>query len=228
MPVIAAHILIARPLARTIKWPAIVASFVPALGIVWYVSNDQYANVGTAALSLRLAALSLAVAIAFVLDDPTEDLTGPAPVSLLARRVVRVALALPVVILFWIVLVAMANGASFMTQTLSQTTMLVELFAFISLAVGGAAIGGRHLADKLGGPAGAGIVVCVVAVGGLLPWGRSLLAQVPGTAAYTQLRSWWWVAIAAGALAFVMFSATPGWLRTRWPTTVRRSLTPTP
>lgn len=210
---IAARLAVARPIARTIKWYALAASGIPALWVVWRTASDPYGSAQGAALALRVAALSLGIGVAFVLDDPTEDLTGPAPVSLLARRAVRVGLTLPLATVVWLLLLRIANGAPYMPAPLPAGAMLVEFGAFASLALGGAALGSRRLADGLGGPAGAGAVMLSSVPGMVLPLGHPLAGLVPGTELYARSQGWWWLVLGLGIGAFAAWSTTPGTLR---------------
>jgi hypothetical protein len=217
VPVTPARLLVARPLARTIKWAVLAASVVPAAGIVWRFSDDLYGSPGDAALSLRLAALSLAIGLAFVLDDPTEDLTAPAPVSLLTRRAVRIGLTLPGATAAWLLLFHLANGAPYLTEPLPLGGLLLEVFAFAAVALAGAALGSRRLADGLGGPAGACTAVMFGAATAMFPWGQQLLALLPGTESHSRSQRWWWLILVVGVLGVVLASATPGTARPRLP-----------
>ena len=205
----AARLLAARPLARTIRWPALAASFVPGLWFVGQTSSDPDGSIEGAAIALRLGAVSLGIGMAFVLDDPTEDLTAPTPVSLLARRGVRIALTLPVAVVAWLVLVVVANGASYLSKPVPLAPMLVEMVALACVGLAGAALGARRLADGLGGPAGAGAVVMVAIAGAILPWGRSLLTVAPGSPVYAATQPWWWAVLAAAAAVLVNWSRVP-------------------
>lgn len=207
MSVMAARALAARPLLRAVRWPALLASFAPALGVVLYVRSDEYGDAGEALVSLRLAALSLAVGLAFVLDDPSEEMTAPAPVSLLARRAVRIALTLPGALVWWLGLLGLARSASYGDVSLPAGPLLIEVVALAAVALGGSAVGGRLLADRLGGPAGAAAAALAAIAVSALPWGRPLVVQIPGAPGYAS--SWWWAILWCGVAALVMGSTTP-------------------
>ena len=201
---IQARLLSAVPLARVLSWRPLLASIVPAAGVVVYVARDRHADATEAALALRAAALSLAVGLAFLLDDPSEELTAPTPVSTLARRLVRVGLALPLVVAAWLVLVPVANSASGLERPLPTGATLLELASLGAVALGGAAVGSRRLADRLGGPAGAATVVLFAVAACVLPWGGPLALRLPNTALYEA--GLWRAALALGAVAFVSAS----------------------
>jgi hypothetical protein len=198
----ASLLLALGPTARVLRWPPVLASFMPALALVEHVAADL-SDASGVLLALRGGAVALAVGLAFVLDDPAESLTAPSPVSLLAQRAVRMSLALPLAVAFCVILVTRANGAPGIAEPLSGATMLLELLAFAAVALAAAAVGSRLLADRLGGLAGvAGAAVAAVAAS-LLPWGEPLAARLPGTAAYGAVTRCSWTALVVGVAVLI-------------------------
>lgn len=199
-----------RPTVRAIRWGGLLGSIVPAAFLVWHFHNQANGDAGSAAFGLRLGALSLALGLAFVLDDPTEDATGYTPISVLARRTLRIGVALPPTLLLWLVLRAYAAGGLAAGETLPTWTLLLEVVAFAAVAFAGASAGSRVLSDRLGGLAGAGAVILVALTVALLPWGNGLLARTPGTRSSEEAIRWWWTIGAMAALVWWRMSATPG------------------
>jgi fluoroquinolone transport system permease protein len=197
-----ARLLAARPIARTINWPALGGSMIPAFLIVWHFATQTYGTAGDAALSLRLAALSLAVGVAFVLDDPSEGTIAPAPVSLLARRCLRISLTVPAAVGVWLVLHRLANGAAYLSNPLPVRGLIVEVLAFTVLALAGAS-GAQGQLEGLGGAGGAATVMLVGIATALFPWGHQLLGLLPGTEAYRASQGWWWALLGAGVMMIV-------------------------
>jgi hypothetical protein len=161
-------------------------------------------------LSLRLGALCLAVGIAFVLDDPTEDSTSMTPVSLLMRRLVRISLTLPIAFAAWLLLGRVANGSPAADAEIPAWPFTLELLAFTAVALAGAAIGSRYMGDRLGGTTGAGAALLVAAGAAFLPGKLRLWNQMPGTPEYKATTRWWWAIVLAGALALVHYSRVGG------------------
>jgi fluoroquinolone transport system permease protein len=207
-----------RPIGKALNWYAILWSFVLALLIVWWLGQGSV-GVGDVVLSLRLGALCLAAGMAFVLDDPTEESTCMTPVSLLIRRVVRISLTLPVVAAAWLLLGRVAEGSRAATAEIPPWPFALELLAFIAVALAGAAVGNRHLSDRLGGTMGAGTALLVATAAALLPGKFRLWHEMPGTSGYTNTAKWWWAIVLAGGLVLVHYSRVGA--RVRYPIEVR-------
>jgi hypothetical protein len=203
--------LLLRPLAKALNWHALLWSLAFAFLIVWWLGQVMTDVV----LSLRLSALCLAAGMAFALDDPTEDSTSMTPVSLLIRRLVRISLTLPVAAAAWFLLGRVANGSTAADAEVSAWPFTLELLAFSAVALAGAAIRSRHLADRLGGTIGAGAALLVAAAAAFLPGELRLWDQMPGTSGYAGTARWWWAILLAGGLALVLNSRV-GVHSTRW------------
>lgn len=204
-----------RPTVRTIRWGGLLGSIFPAAFIVWHFRNETFPSAPSSAFGLRLAALSLALGLAFVLDDPTEDTLGYTPVSVLTRRAVRVGLTLPPAILFWLALRAYAAGGLAPDARLPAWPFVIEFLAFAAVALAGAAVTSRLVSDKLGGPGGAGAVVLVAVTVALLPWANGLWTRTPGTRSSDASTLWWWTILGIAAFAWWRSSVTPGLLSWR-------------
>jgi hypothetical protein len=194
--------LLLRPLAKALNWYALLWAFAVAFLIVWWLGQVMTDVV----LSLRLGALCLAAGMAFSLDDPTEDGTSMAPVSLLIRRLVRISLTLPVVAAAWLLLVRVANASPAADSEVSASPFTLELLAFSAVALAGAAIGSRFDADRVGGTVGAGATLLVAAAAAFLPGKLRLWDEIPGTSAYAATTRWWWAIVLAGGLGLVHYS----------------------
>jgi len=194
--------LLLRPLAKALNWYALLWSLTFAFLIVWWLGQVMTDVV----LALRLGGLCLAAGMAFALDDPTEDSTSMTPVSLLIRRLVRISLTLPVVAAAWLLLERVANGSPAADTDVPAWPFTLELLAFSAVALAGAAIGSRHLADRLGGTTGAGAALLVAGAAAFLPGKLRLWDQMPGTSEYAGSARWWWAIVLAGGLALVLNS----------------------
>jgi hypothetical protein len=194
--------LLLRPVAKALNWYALLWSLAFAFVIVWWLGQVMTDVV----LSLRLAGLCLAAGMAFALDDPTEDSTSMTPVSLLIRRLVRISLTLPVVATAWLLLGRVANGSPAADTEVPAWPLTLELLAFSAVALAGAAIGSRHLADRLGGTVGAGAALLVAAAAAFLPGKLRLWDQMPGSSGYAGTARWWWAIVLAAGLGLVLNS----------------------
>jgi fluoroquinolone transport system permease protein len=213
-----------RPTVRTIRWGALAGSALPATFVVWHFHNQPEPNAPTTAFGLRVAAVTIALGLAFVMDDPTEDTTACAPVSILTRRALRIGLTLVPALLFWTLLLAFGRGGLPVDSGLPMPSFLVEVIAFAAVAFAGSAAGSRVISDRLGGPAGAGAVVLVALVATGFPWRNGLLTRVPGTEPHDAAVGWLWLIATAATLLWWRMSATPESTLFRLP--IRRSRRP--
>jgi len=179
--------LLVLPSLRTMPWPALLAIGAAAAGLLTLP--------GPGGVLLPLAAAVLAAGVGFVFDDPAEATVASVPMPLLVRRLLRVALALPVVAGLWALLVWYGGGDA------AQPTLVLAALAILAAAVGA----------RYGAVAGAavppGLLVCAFA----LPERVGLLGAGNATTAR------WLVLLGIGIAAFCAASRDPaiGW-RVTW------------
>jgi hypothetical protein len=194
--------LLLRPLAKALAWHALLWSLLLAFLIVWWL-----AQVTTdVALSLRIGALCLAAGMAFVLDDASGESTSMTPVSVLIRRLIGISLTLPVAAAAWVLLGRVANGSPAADTEVSAWPFIIEFLAYSSAALGGAAVGIRHLGDRVGGTTGAGAAVLVASAAALVPGWWRLWDHTPGSSGYADSTKWWWAIVLLGSLVLVYYS----------------------
>jgi hypothetical protein len=128
------------------------AAAVAAGGIALVLSTPSTG--GDPALRLRICAIAMAAALAFVLDDRAAITLASSPVSLLERRALRVGVAWPAVAGWWLCLVTlMSLRRDAPLPATSETFFELGLYSAIGLA--GAVWSQRHSDDGLGGIGGA-------------------------------------------------------------------------
>ena len=198
-----------RPMMRTIRWAGLACAALPAIYVVWNFEHQPQGNVDSVAIGLRMAGVFLALGISFVLDDPTEDTTGYTPITVLMRRALRIALTFPPAFALWMLLQTWASRAAFLDAKLSAWPLALEMTAFAAAAFAGAALGSRFIADRLGGPVGAGAVVLVAIATALFPWRNGLLLRAPGSLEHAAAEPWWAALIVAAAILWWRASAVP-------------------
>ena len=198
--------LLARPLFRAVGWATLLWSFVLGLLIVWWFGQNTEAGAGGIVLALRLGAVCLAAGMAFVLDDPTEDTTCMAPVSLLLRRTMRIALTLPPTAVAWLLLIHLANSSPSVSADIPAWPFTLEFLALSAVALATAAVGSSHLVDRVGGIAGAGAPPVVAAVAAFLPGRMRLWNAMPGTSGYESTARWWWALLLISGVVIVSCS----------------------
>jgi hypothetical protein len=200
-----------RPTLRAIRWGGIAAVAVPATYLAWHLQNQQFLDTAAAGVGVRVAAIMITAGLAFSLDDPTEDTTGCAPISILKRRALRVALVLPIALAYWLLLRAwMAGAISAPGQELPTASMVVEFTALAFVGYAGAAIGTRVLSDRLGGLAGAGAVLLLTVILAVVPWGAGVLTRTPGSASDAEVHTAWVLVALISVLTCWRLSLPPG------------------
>jgi len=186
--------LLARPVARTLPWLALVAAAALAFAVV---------RLGDAqTLQVRLAALALCVGAAFLLDDPAAETIQSVPTPLLVRRLLRLALAAPALAASWVLVLQPAVHAPAWELTL-------ELGALLALAVAVAALIARGPGPALGGVAGGPAVLVLFGLAALLPHRWALLVPGPEDPRWTTAHARWAFVLAAGLGALVWASLDP-------------------
>lgn len=115
------------------------------------------ANGGSATLRLRMSAVAVAAATAWLLDDPATATLASSPTPLVARRGIRMALAASFVAGWWAVATVLAGVR---VQDLPVAALGREVALLAALAALGAVAAQRLSGDGRGGTAGA-----VVAIG---------------------------------------------------------------
>ncbi|MGW3494571.1 ABC transporter [Streptomyces sp. NPDC001020] len=90
------------PVWLSLPWGMLgaAAGLGPALGAVVRLTPGGYGT-AFAAMLLRLAALALALGLAFLLDDPARHTTAAVPTRRVVRSGVRMVLVAPVAVLSW-------------------------------------------------------------------------------------------------------------------------------
>ena len=188
--------LLAWPSLRTAAWVAVLPAGALGLGVL---TLD-----GPVVLELRLAAVALAAGAAFVLDDPAAETIAASPTPLLFRRLLRAALALPVVAALWALLLLHADAAPAWALTLELAAMLATTLAVAALAA-------PLVPDGRGGVAAAPALLVLLGAAALaLPDGLTLFAAGPLDARWEASHERWASVLVAAVLAFVYASLDPG------------------
>lgn len=186
-----------RYAAAAMRWQA------PIIATV--VSTTMVAFGGQATvLPLQVSSILLAAGAGFALDDPCFGTLAPSPTSIWQRRVSRMLVILPPVILVWSALV-LWHG----TSGPDETWTLVAVFAgLLGLALGTAGIADRRSGGQ-GGPVVAPTMLAALLVSSMVPprWRPLPLGDVPG--GWDALQTRWAAAAAIGVLALVASSTDP-------------------
>ncbi|MFH9549435.1 ABC transporter [Streptomyces sp. NPDC051445] len=198
------------PVWRSLPWRALTTA--GGLGLLLAGSTrlpDHAPDAGLGLLVVRLTALTGALGLAFLLDDPARNTTATTPVGRARRTVLRLALAAPLTALWWAVALLLTPAPTRPAPgpaTLEAAGMACASLALATIAVRftRTAAVGRSAAIWLGSAA---------AVAVLVPdrWGLLGTSQGPYGAA-TQAR---W-AVVLGATVALSALWTPEPLRGPW------------
>jgi len=179
-------------LSHALPWRAI--GFAAAIAVA-----VAHASGGTVP-GLRGAALALCAAAVYALDDAAGETVGASPTSRFYRRLVRLGLVVPVVVLSWPIALSAAEGAA-------RVGLTLELAAMLSLMLAVTAVINRVRGDELGGIEGAAATLLVLASASLLLPGRwTLFAGGPYDPSWGASHIRWTALLLLGALLFAHLS----------------------
>lgn len=195
-----------RPTALAVRWRPLLAGAVlgPAVVLVPELSTDKLTVTHLTNLA-RLAVIGVALGAAFLLDDPAARSTPTVPTSRLARNLVRVALAGPVVASWWALTVraVRTTGHHPVAADLPVAGLTLEAAALVAVALALAALAQRRTDDGNTGVVAAPALLMLVAVAWLLPYPVELVVD-PGDPQWTASHHRW---VGVLALAVVAFGA---------------------
>ena len=189
--------LLVLPSLRTMSWPAIIGAAAVAAGLLALPGSDD--------LLLLLGAGVVAASVAFVVEDAAQATIAAVPLTLLARRLVRLGTALPLVGVLWALIVWRGDSGG------AVATLVLAALAALAAAV----------AAYYGAVAGAMAPLAVIVVAFVLP---ERLALFDGSDAATAR---WFVLLGIAIAVFCAASRDPG-RTSRWraPRTLSTAGTP--
>lgn len=183
--------LLVPPVARTLQLASLPVVLALALGLVELRPGEP----GLDVWALRGGALLLALWAGFALDDLAEPTVAPVPFPPLARRTLRVLVAVAALAACWALLLTRTGG----TPPVGGVTL--EAAVLIAVALASAAIASRVTGDHLGGLA-AGPVLLGLTLGATRLPPRLALLVAPGDPRWVDAHRRWatLLAVALGVL----------------------------
>lgn len=198
-----------RPMVRAVNWVPVAPAGTLALLAVWLIARDDLAGLEERIVAVRIAAVLLALSMAFVLDDTTAELSASTPSPLLLRRSVRVLLMLLPTAILWIgVLWVMVRAPLTEPSSLPIVALTLELGAVVMITMAMAAVLIRWGSSDLGGLPASAALLGLTLVSWLMPEDTRLWVY-PGQANWTAAHVWWGVILVAGLVVFVWSSLEP-------------------
>lgn len=203
-----------RPTARATPWWALLAGAALSLALLRLGTLERPVEPGELVRVVRISTVVFALAAAPLLDDPSEVLTRAAPGSLLLRRGLRVALALPLGGAWWLGTLAVTAGAG--PLSLGQLPpgpvrgLTLEAAALLAASVALAAWCSRPAEQPPGGAAAGPALLALVALASQLPAPLVLFATPDDQPAWQGAHERWLALLAAMAVAFALACRDPG------------------
>ncbi|MGW2050375.1 ABC transporter [Streptomyces sp. NPDC001858] len=198
---------LAQPVWRSLPWRAL--STAGGLGLLLAGTTrlpDQAPDADLGRLALRLTALTGAVGLAFLLDDPARNTTAATPLGRAPRAALRLALAAPLTALWWTAALLLLPAPT--RPALGPATLEAAAMAVGALALATAAIRFTHTDTAQAGRPTAIWLGAAAALAILIPnrWGLLGTPQDPYWAA-TQLR--WALLLGTTATLSVLWTPEP-------------------
>jgi fluoroquinolone transport system permease protein len=170
-------VLLARPLARALRWGPLLASGAVGGLIVWALTKEEglteggmpIVDVTTRIHALRISALLFALGAAFLLDDPARPITDHLPTPLWFHRILRLTLTVPLAAALWVINVWLARLTDPGLQPLPIGDVTLEAASLVALSVALAAGLARFVPDGTGGVAAGPAILVLVGSALFLP-----------------------------------------------------------
>lgn len=204
------------PVARTVAWPALLTGVLTCVALV--VVAPLAPGSSPLAHWPGFGALALCVGAAFLLDDAAGATVGASPRSLARRRLLRVALALPLLCTAWagsLWYATAADAAWFGPDTRAALTL--QFAAMLTVTLASSAIALRVAPDEHGGWTGALAPFAILTAALVLPDRWALLAA-PGDDAWSAAQPRWAALLALGLLTLMWANRDPASRSRRWRT----------
>jgi len=193
--------------ARTVAWPALLAGALACVAVI--VLAPLVPGAPPPGGWPGFGAVALCAGAAFLLDDPAAATVNATPRSLVRRRLLRVALALPLLGAVWagsVWYATAADGAWFGPQT--RATLSLQFAAMLTFTLAGSAITLRVMPDEHGGWTGALAPFALVTAVLVLPQRWALLAA-PSDSAWHATQERWAALLAVGLLTLMWANRDP-------------------
>jgi len=195
------------PVARTIAWPALTGGALACVAVV--VAAPHLPAAFPLARWPGLGALTLCVGAAFLLDDDAATTVDATPTSLAQRRLLRVALALPLLGAVWAAALWYATSApQAWFGPDARVALSLQLGAMLALTLAASALALRALPGEHCGWTGAVAPFALLSAMLALPERWTLLAM-PGDAAWAAVQQRWTALLVLGLITFAWAGREP-------------------
>jgi hypothetical protein len=223
---------VAVPTARSMRWAPLGATGLLAIVAVVLIGHTHLASGPESPgaeyriAALRVGAVFLCLGAAFLLEDPSETVIAPAPMSALGRRAVRLGLGFLALTPVWGILATIALVGMPEPGGLPLARVSLEALTMLVLAWTAAAAAERLVPEGLGGLAAGPVLLVLLALAiaaPVLPGHFRFLPSVPREPDWGHAHVLWLRVLGAGAVLLLLFSRDPGRARLR---TLARAASP--
>lgn len=145
--------------ARAVAWSPMAVAVAAGATLVLTLGR------GSSTQPLQLSAFLLGASVSFVLDDPAAEVLAASPRTRWARRVTRLALALPAVGVAW-ALALVADPPAHLDESI---TLTVVLFGSVGLCLGVGAVARRARAGASAGAVAAPVFFLLLVLSSAMP-----------------------------------------------------------
>ena len=194
-------------IARTLAWPALIGGAALCFAIIVLTSLDVDSSPHTRWPGL--GALALCLGAAFVLDDPASATTDASPTSLAKRRMLRIALTLPLLGAVWagsLYYATTADGAPLGPD--ARGALSIQASAMLATTLGASAAALRLMPGEASGWAAVVVPFALLVCAYYLPQRWALLAT-PAEPGWQAAQQRWVLLLAVGVLALIWASRDP-------------------
>lgn len=192
-------LLLAVRTARAADWRALVAGGVVGVLFAGLVGRGGSPTADEVLAAVRLAAVTIALGVAFLFDDPAARLLAPLPASWARRAVARYAVAAAGAAVPAAAVLALAAGKRLSdVPRLPLGDVAMEVATVVGVAVAAAALTRRAGAHRPGMHVAIGVLVCgalsAAVPGAARPWASPGEPATAAAARWASVHRGWWVA----------------------------------
>ncbi|MER6803900.1 MULTISPECIES: ABC transporter [Streptomyces] len=197
---------LAGPVRRTLPWRALGAAGTLGLLLAGAPAlTGAEPTDGQTLVLLRGIALTGALGLAFLLDDPARHLTAPVPTRRPARQALRVALVAPPAALWWTAVLLLTPSGT--RPPVGDVTL--EAAVICALALAGATVAVRLTDEPRPGPSVAAALLLAAVLAPLLAPESWALFVPPGDERWAAAHDRWAVLLCAALVVAAVGAAEP-------------------
>ena len=219
------------------QWTPILGACVVAVATFHFTRPKNEVLLADMIRAVRVATVALVLGLPFALDDPSEETLASSPTRLWVRRSLRIAIATPVILGTWLLIVRSGAWAFDHRSVVSVRSFggAVDLpggrfpmsslsLEFAAVAIGSlalSALGAKQFGDGRGGVAAGPALLALLGASLALPHNFTMFASDARDAIWSHAQNRWAMALGMALVILWHLSRDPG--RTRIAGRIRRA-----